>query len=115
MDKITFTTAGVEREAKTYYRNCWTIGLGSEYRIGDNLTIRAGIKFDQSATRDTGLNPATVDVDLITPSINIAYDMTKSAEMNIAVIRAFGLEEKIHSTKYDKAFLSFLVGIRLKY
>ncbi len=115
MDKITFTTAGAKSEATTYYKNCWTIGLGSEYRIGDDLAFRAGIKFDQGATRDRGLNSATIDTDLLTPSINIVYDMTKSSEINIAVFRSFGLEKEVDSTKYNRNFLTFLIGIRFRY
>ena len=64
---------------------------------------------------DKGLNPATVDVDLITPTINVAYDITESIEMNIAGLKTFGLEEEYDSKKYTKDFLAFIIGIRFKY
>lgn len=114
-DRITIKTAGAKRDTKTYYRNSWTVGLGSEYRMKDNLTVRGGIKFDQSATKDGRLNPATVDTDLITPSINIAYDISKTTEINIAAFRSFGLEEKVNSIKYNKNFMTFLVAVRFSH
>jgi len=114
-DKITIKAGVAEREEKTYYKNCWDVGLGIEYKINDELDIRAGLKFDQSATKDKGLNPATVDVDLITPSINVAYGMSESIEMNLAVLYAIGLEEKVNLEKYNKNFLGILVGLRFRY
>jgi len=115
-DKITFETEGLGVDKNpTHYKNCWIVGLGLEYKIKSDLVIRGGIKFDQGAAMDKGLNPATVDVDLITPTINVAYDITESIEMNIAGLKTFGLEEEYDSKKYTKDFLAFIIGIRFKY
>ena len=94
MDEITFKTVGVKVRNKTYYENCWLIGVGMEYRMKNNLIIRLGLKFDQGAPENRGLNPSSNDIDLLTPSIGFAYPLTQSTEISLSGLAAFGFEKK---------------------
>ena len=94
MDKITFTIADAETEAKTSYKNSWLLGLGMEYMIRNDLVIRAGLKYVQGATENEGLNPSSNDVDLVTPSFGVAYHFSESIEVDIAGAYVYGFEKE---------------------
>jgi long-subunit fatty acid transport protein len=115
MDEITFKTAGVKVRNKTYYENCWLMGLGMEYRTKNNLIIRLGLKYDQGVPENRGLNPASNDIDLLTPSIGFAYPLTQSTEISLSGLAAFGFEKKYNEAKYEQNLLSFTIGLRFKF
>jgi len=113
-DRITFTTEGIKNRIQTYYKNSFLLGAGIEYRIADETALWAGLKFVQGATEKKGLNPASNDVDLLVPSIGIAYQITKTVEAALTVIYAIGFEEEVDSQKYDADFLNIQFGVRVK-
>ncbi len=116
MDEMKIKTEGQSTvNDPTGYKNSWNIGLGMEYRTNAEFIFRAGLKYDQGATKVKWLDPRSNDVDKLTPSIGIAYKINKSVEMNIAALRVFGLEKEYNSRKYDQNNYSFIVGFRFKY
>ena len=60
------------------------------------------MKYDQSATKKEGLNPAFCDVDFMIPKVGIAYTVTDAIELNLGAGIAFGLEEEHNAQKFDK-------------
>ncbi len=115
MDEITFKTAGVKVRNKTYYENCWLIGLGMEYRMKNNLIVRLGLKYDQAVPENKGLNPSSNDIDLLTPSIGFAYPVTQFTEISLSGLAAFGFEKEYNEAKYEQDLLSFTIGFRFKF
>lgn len=75
MDDLTFETAGVKNEMKTFFHDGWVVGLGAEYQVSTRSTLRAGMKYDQSATEKEGLNPTFCDVDFVIPNFGMAYNV----------------------------------------
>ena len=115
MDEITIKPKGQPAiDDPTGYKNNWVLGLGMEYRTNNRLTYRAGLKFDQGATKDKWLNARSNDVDKLTPGIGIGYNITESMELNIAGLVVFGLEKEYDSKKYDQDDFAFIVGLRFQ-
>jgi long-chain fatty acid transport protein len=113
MDKITFTIADAETEAKTSYKNSWLLGLGMEYMIRSSLVIRTGLKYVQGATEDEGLNPSSDDVDLVVSSIGAGYHITESLEVDVAGAYVIGFEKEYLSQKFDQDHFILLSGAKI--
>lgn len=113
MDNITFTTAGIENQMRTYYKNSWNMGLGMEYKMRKEITLRAGLRYMQGATKAEGLNPALNDVDLLSPSIGVGYRITEYLELDIVGSYAYGFEKEYNSQNFDQDNALVLVGVRL--
>jgi long-chain fatty acid transport protein len=112
--EMIFKTAGVESSMKTYFKDSWLVGIGAEYIINNKFTVRGGLKYDQGSTKKEGLNPAFNDIDFLLPSIGIAYNITKSMELNVDWNAAFGVQERYESKNYDKFLSGIYAGIRFK-
>ena len=63
--------------AKRYYQNALTFRLGGQYKVNEELTVRAGGFYDQSAVRDGYVSPETPDADRIGLSAGASYEFGK--------------------------------------
>ena len=115
LDKLTFTTSNIETEEETHYTNSWMLGVGVEYITKRGLIYRAGMAFLPQSTKEKGLVPVSNDVDILTPRIGIAYNITDSIELNILAFYAYGFERRYMSRKYDQDYLALWVAFRGKY
>ncbi len=114
MDKMSFTTLGVRTDVATNYRNSSISGFGIEYRIADNLAVRGGLKFTQGSVKDVGMNAAACDIDLLTSSLGLAYNINESTEVNASIFRVDGFKQSYNSQTFDQDHFIFMAGVRLK-
>jgi len=116
-DNIRFKTEDPFDTVKipTYYKNSWLIGIGMERDITSDLSVMAGFKYVESATEDEKLDLGTNDVDLLTPCVGVAYDITDAIEINALGVYLYGLKEEYDSKKYDYDMLVLTLGLRFKY
>jgi long-chain fatty acid transport protein len=56
------------------YRNSWALALGAEYLLNDRWTLRGGIQYDRTPTRDGFRNTRTPDGDRTWLSAGASYE-----------------------------------------
>lgn len=115
MDMMSYTTAGVKTDKPTHYKNSWLIGLGMDYEMDNKSTLIAGAKYAQGATKHRGLNALTNDVDLLTLSVGILYDLNKSLEIGVTGFSVTGFEKEYNSQEFDQDHVILLCGAQFRY
>jgi long-chain fatty acid transport protein len=115
MDMMSYTTAGVKTDKPTHYKNSWLIGLGMDYEMDNKSTLIAGAKYAQGATKDKGLNALTNDVDLLTLSVGILYDLNKSLKIGVTGFSVTGFEKEYNSQEFDQDHVILLCGVQFRY
>ncbi len=109
MDEMDFEIAG---DIKTHYKDIWFAGMGLEYKLKDDLALKAGVKYLEGASTDKGLRADTVDVDTINPTIGFAYDISEAKELNASIMYNAGIKEKHNNQSFDQDHLSLIIGVR---
>ncbi len=67
------------------WRNTYRFSLGGSYRYSDNLSLRAGVAYDQSPVRSAELtHPALPDSDRIQYSIGANWRLDARSSLNLA-------------------------------
>jgi long-chain fatty acid transport protein len=79
----------------TRWQNTIFASLGAEYRASPLWTVRAGIGYDQSPTRDATREPRIPDADRIWLSAGFRFRMSDSADVNVTASRLFNLQQNI--------------------
>lgn len=59
------------------FRDSYFVSIGAEWRAMQNLTLRAGVAFDQSPVTDQWRTPGLPDNDRITLSLGATYDFNE--------------------------------------
>lgn len=57
------------------YKDTMMYSLGGDYRFTDQLTLRAGVAFDETPTRDSTRDPRIPDNDRWFTSLGFGYDI----------------------------------------
>ena len=114
MEDITFTTAGKENVSRTYYKNNFLFGVGVDWKAMESLALRGGVKYAQGATEDRGLNPLSNDIDLLVVSLGLAFEATRTLEVNLNTAYTYGFEREYRSRKYDLDTVLVMVGVRYR-
>ncbi len=116
MDEITIKTQGFGKQKdKTDYENSWIVTYGMEWRMMPELALRTGLTFIQGATEDKGLDPETLDVDQLGPTLGVAYNITDATNVNINCVYNWGLEKEYHSKKYSYENVIVCVGLKTSF
>jgi long-chain fatty acid transport protein len=58
------------------YRDTWSVAFGLDGKLSDRLTLRTGIQFDQTPTRDATRDPRVPDGNRINYNVGASYRMT---------------------------------------
>ena len=69
------------------YKNTWSFAFGVDQRMSDALTLRAGIQFDGTPTRDVRRDPRVPDADRVTfaagGSMRVSHRLTLDAAASL--------------------------------
>ena len=115
MDKIKVNIKGLpDNEIGTFYKDSWVAGIGMEYWIRNDFALKAGLKYVQSATKDRGLAPGTVDVDQWNPTAGFAYVLSDSTELNASAMFTYGPREEFHGQTFEMGHWSLILGARFR-
>lgn len=57
------------------YRDAWMYSVGGDFRATDELTLRAGVAYDQTPTRNSTRDPRIPDGDRYFASLGAGYDI----------------------------------------
>ncbi|WP_430443951.1 MAG: TonB-dependent receptor domain-containing protein [Pseudomonas piscis] len=94
------------------YKNTMMYSLGGDYRFTDQLTLRAGVAYDQTPTRNETRDPRIPDNDRWFASLGFGYDIKAIPGLTIdgAYSRQFVKEAKIKTQNVDRLGASRLDG-----
>jgi long-chain fatty acid transport protein len=81
------------------YRDTWAIGLGAEYRLTDVWTLRGGVSYDQTPTRDAFRNTRVPDGDRYWISIGASYELSDRIGFDVAYGHRFFENTDIDRTR----------------
>jgi long-chain fatty acid transport protein len=94
------------------YKDAWQYSFGGDYKLTDRLTLRSGVSFDQTPTRNSTRDPRIPDGDRIFASLGFGYDIKEIPGLSIdgAYSRQFVEEVKLKTQNQDRLGGSRLDG-----
>ena len=94
------------------YKDSWMYSFGGDYKLTDQLTLRAGMAFDQTPTRNSTRDPRIPDGDRIFASLGFGYDIRAIPGLSIdgAYSRQFVEEVKLKTVNQNRLGGSRLDG-----
>ena len=104
------------------WRNTWFGSVGMDYKLSDTWTLRGGLAFDQTPTRDFSRDPRIPDGARKWISVGAGYSPTQNLTLNIGYAHLFVDNGNVNDTSAtgDHLIGSFdnagdLLGISMQY
>ena len=66
------------------YKDTWSLAVGFDQELGERLTLRAGIQFDPTPTRDSDRTPRVPDGDRIDYNVGATYRLNGHMSVDLA-------------------------------
>jgi long-chain fatty acid transport protein len=79
-----------------HYRNTWSVSVGSDYFASNQLTLRGGIGFEQSPTKDNYRNIELPDSDRFIMAVGGHYQFNRALGMDLGYTHVFFNRATIH-------------------
>lgn len=94
------------------YKNTWQYSLGGDYKLTDDLTLRTGVSFDQTPTRNSTRDPRIPDGDRTFASLGLGYNIRAIPGLSIdgAYSRQFVETVKLKTKNGDRLGAASLDG-----
>lgn len=94
------------------YKDSWMYSLGGDYKVTDQLTLRAGVAYDKTPTRDSTRDPRIPDGDRIFTSFGVGYDIKQipGLTLDAAYSHQFVDEVKLKTKNVDRLGAGSLDG-----
>ncbi|GAP65326.1 Long-chain fatty acid transport protein [Mizugakiibacter sediminis] len=80
------------------YKNAWFVSFGGEYALSDQLSLRAGVAYDKTPTRDATRDPRVPDNTRKWLSLGLGYKPTANTEFNLGYSHLFVSDASINDT-----------------
>lgn len=94
------------------YKNSWQYSFGGDYKLTDDLTLRTGVSFDQTPTRNSTRDPRIPDGDRTFASLGFGYNVRAIPGLSIdgAYSRQFVETVKLKTKNVDRLGAASLDG-----
>ncbi|MBH3422762.1 outer membrane protein transport protein [Pseudomonas gessardii] len=94
------------------YKNTWMYSFGGDYKLTDDFTVRAGVAFDQTPTRNSTRDPRIPDGDRTFASLGFGYNIRAIPGLSIdgAYSRQFVETVKLKTKNVDRLGAASLDG-----
>lgn len=94
------------------YKNAWQYSFGGDYKLTDDLTLRTGVSFDQTPTRNSTRDPRIPDGDRTFASLGFGYNIRAIPGLSIdgAYSRQFVETVKLKTKNVDRLGAASLDG-----
>jgi long-chain fatty acid transport protein len=97
--RIRFADASPDVVREANYRDAYSAAVGAEYRVSGALTMRGGVRFDQTPTVDGFRDTSAPDSDRLWLGIGATYQKSKSSSLDVAFNQVFFRSARIALTK----------------
>lgn len=77
------------------FKNTWRLGLGTNYRYSDLVTVKLGVAYDKTPVNDTDRTPRLPDSDRKWLSIGSQYNLSKAGKLDVGFAYLFMKDAKI--------------------
>lgn len=78
------------------YRDAWMYSVGGDFRATDELTLRAGVAYDQTPTRNSTRDPRIPDGDRYFLSLGAGYDIKAVPGLTLDAAYSHQFVEKVN-------------------
>lgn len=89
------------------YKNSWFTSVGGDYKLDEQWTLRGGLAYDQTPTRDATRDPKVPDNSRLWVSIGAGYRASDNLRFDASFTHLFVDDAKVNNTS---PFLSTLTG-----
>ena len=77
------------------YRNTWFGSFGGDYRLDSRWTLRAGVAYDETPTRDSTRDPKVPDNSRVWASIGVGYKTSEQLRFDASFVHLFVNDAKV--------------------
>ncbi|MFC3942844.1 hypothetical protein CCU68_10960 [Pseudomonas gingeri NCPPB 3146 = LMG 5327] len=78
------------------YRDAWMFSLGGDYKLTDQWTLRSGVAYDQTPTRNTTRDPRIPDGDRYFLALGAGYDVKAIPGLSVDAAYSHQFVEKVN-------------------
>jgi len=103
------TASGARFESPQNYQDTWSFAVGGEYDYSNRLTLRTGVQFDETPTRDSFRTTRVPDGDRWWLTAGATYDLSETYSVALSYAHIFVSEESLNRT--DTAYAGTPVAV----
>lgn len=78
------------------YRDAWMYSLGGDYKLTDEWTLRAGVAYDQTPTRNSTRDPRIPDGDRYFTALGLGYDIKAIPGLSVDAAYSHQFVQKVN-------------------
>jgi long-chain fatty acid transport protein len=97
--RVRFDDGRPDAVRRPNFRNSWAIAVGADYQLSDRWTIRGGLRFDRTPTRDGFRDTTFPDGNRIWVGSGATYRFDRNWRVDFALKHAFFEEGKFDVTR----------------
>lgn len=80
------------------FRNVWGVSVGAQYVVDEAWTVRGGLEYDQSPSRDAYRSTRIPDADRIWAAVGATYRFSDRVAVDLSYVHMFVKSEPINRT-----------------
>ncbi|RMF09201.1 MAG: aromatic hydrocarbon degradation protein [Alphaproteobacteria bacterium] len=80
------------------FRNVWGVSVGAQVRVDESWTLRGGVEYDRSPSRDAFRSTRIPDADRIWTAVGATYRISDSVAVDLSFVHMFANSEPINRT-----------------
>lgn len=77
------------------WRDAWLFSVGTQYKVNDKLTLRAGVALDKAPTPDSTRTPRIPDADRYWVAVGAGYQVTDTMRVDVGYTHLFIKNQKV--------------------
>lgn len=90
---------GINSTIQAHWVNAWLYAVGADYRATRQWTLRAGVAYDETPTRDHYRDPRIPDTDRVWATAGFTYQLMKTISIDGAYEHIFGQAQTVNVTQ----------------
>lgn len=87
------------------YKSTWFTSIGGDYKLDERWTLRGGLAYDQTPTRDATRDPKVPDNSRVWLSVGAGYQYSENLRFDAAFVHLFVDDAKINDISPSKSTL----------
>jgi long-chain fatty acid transport protein len=97
--RVRFATGQADLVRPQHYRNTVAIAGGVEYALTESVTLRLGVRFDQTPTRDNFRTSSVPDSNYVVAALGASYAASGRLALDVGYSHGFFCSDEINLTQ----------------